>query len=151
MFRRPLFLSILCLASLPAFAGPTEDALAHSKKFEAAVNQRDAAAVLALYSKDARVVWPGQGEEAHGTAEIEKLIANFMKGFPKDGKLEMKSQVAIPLDGGYFATVGQWQESFTGSDGKKQTVDVRTTEIIRKHKGSTLYIVDHASVGLPPP
>ena len=143
-------LSLLCLVAAPALGAPTDDALAHSKAFERAVNARDTQAVLALYATDAQVVWPGQGEEANGKAALEQLVANFVKQLPKDAKITLKSQKAIPLGGGYIATVGHWTESFTDADGKQQSVDVRTTEIIKVHKGKTLYVVDHASIGLPP-
>jgi uncharacterized protein (TIGR02246 family) len=144
---------VLLLASVvavPAFAGPTEDAMAHSKAFERAVNARDQKAILALYAADAHVIWPGQGEEATGRAAIEKLVASFVKGLPKDAKLTLESQTAIPLGGGHIATVGHWRQSFTDADGKPQTAEIRTTELIEKEKGKTLYLVDHASIGLPP-
>ena len=147
---RSVVLSLLCLVAVPAFAAPADDATAHSKAFERAVNTRDASAVLALYAPDAHVIWPGQGAEANGKAEIEKLVANFLKDFPKDAKITLKSQTAIDLGGGYIATVGRWGESFTDADGKQQTAEVRTTEIIKKEKGETLYVVDHASIGVPP-
>jgi uncharacterized protein (TIGR02246 family) len=148
--KRFVVLSLLCLVAAPAFASPEDAATAHSKAFERAVNARDAKAVLALYSPDAYVVWPGQGEEANGKAAIEKLVASFVKELPKDATISLKSQTAIALGGGYIATVGHWSESFTDADGKKQTADIRTTEIIKEHKGKTLYVVDHASIGLPP-
>ena len=142
---------LFLLVALPAFADPAADAKAHSEAFARAVNAKDAKAVLALYADDARVVWPGQGEEAKGKAEIQKLVANALRTFPKDSKLVLKSQEAIPLCKGYIATVGRWEQSFTGDDGKQQTVAVRTTEIIKKQGARTLYVVDHASIGTPPP
>jgi len=146
------FLAILCLAAAPALGAPADDAAAHSKAFERAVNARDARAILALYAPDAHVVWPGQGDEATGKAAIEKLVAGFLKDLPKDARIRLVSQTAIPLGGGYVATVGHWAESFTDADGKTQAAEVRTTEIIRKDgRGRTFYVVDHASVGLPPP
>lgn len=148
--KRYVVLSLLCLVAVRAFAAPADDAAAHSKAFERAMNARDAKAILALYASDAHVVWPGQGEEANGKAEIEKLVSNFLKALPKDAKLTLKSQTTIPLGGGYIATVGHWEESFTDADGKKQSADIRTTEIIKKDKGKTLYVIDHASIGLPP-
>ena len=39
-------LPIVCLAAVPAFAAPEDDAMAHSKAFERAVNARDAMAIL---------------------------------------------------------------------------------------------------------
>jgi uncharacterized protein (TIGR02246 family) len=150
MMQRFAVLSLLCLGAVPALAGPADDAMAHSKAFERAVNARDAGAVVALYATDARVVWPGQGDEAKGRAEIEKLVARFVKELPPDAKMTLVSQSAIPLGGGYVATVGHWTESFTDPDGKPQTADIRTSELIRKEKGRTLYVIDHASIGLPP-
>ncbi len=148
---RWVLLSILCFAVAPALAGPAEDAMAHSKAFERAGNARDAKAVLALYAERAHVVWPGQGEEATGKVEVQKLIGDLLKQLPKDARITLESQTAIPLGGGYIATVGHWKQSFTDPDGKQQTAEVRTTEIIKKDKGKTLYVVDHASVGAPPP
>ncbi len=143
-------LMIICLAAVPALAAPADDAMAHSKAFARAVNARDAKAILALYAADARVVWPGQGEEATGKAEIEKLVSKVLKELPKDAAFTLKSQTAIPLGGGFIATVGHWVETFTDPEGKRQTAEVRTTEIIKKEKDRTLYVVDHASVGWPP-
>jgi uncharacterized protein (TIGR02246 family) len=149
--KRWNLVSVLCLLAVPAFAASADDATAHSKAFERAANARDAKAILALYAPGARVIWPGQGEEANGKAEIEKLVANFLKDLPKDAKITLKSQTAIPLGKDYVATVGNWEETFTDPDGKKQTASLRTTEIIKKEKEKTLYVVDHASVGVPPP
>ncbi len=56
---------------------------------------RDAEAMLALYADDAHVIWPGQGEEAKGKAEIKKLIDNNLKAMPADAKVIFKSQEAI--------------------------------------------------------
>ena len=149
--------AIACLVALPVLAGAlpaladaAADAAAHSKAFEKAVNARDAKAILALYAADAYVVWPGQGDEAHGKAAIEKLVADFLKGLPADTKLTLESQTALPLGGGEIATVGHWRQTFTDPDGKKGSVAIRTTEIIEKAKGKTLYVVDHASIGLGP-
>jgi uncharacterized protein (TIGR02246 family) len=140
----------LGLISVPAFADPTSDAKAHSEAFERAANARDTKAVMALYTDGARAIWPGQGEEATGKAEIEKMVSKFVAELPKDAKITLKSQTAIPLGSDYIATVGHWEETFTDPDGKHQTVSLRTTEIIEKRGGKTLYVVDHASVGLPP-
>jgi len=145
-----VMIAVVCLAAVPAIAGPGEDATAHSKAFETAVNARDAKAIVALYAPDAYVVWPGQGAEGHGTAEIEKLVANFVNGLPKDAKIILKSQTAVPLGDGYIGTVGHWQETFTEADGTRQVAEVRTTEIIKSENGKTWYVVDHASIGLPP-
>ena len=146
----PLFV-LLSLVAVPASADLAADAKAHSEAFARAMDAGDVKAVLALYADDARVIWPGKGDEATGKAEIEKLVTNTLKNFPKDSKLAIKSQQAIPLGNGYIATVGRWEQSFTGDDGTKQTIQVRTSEIIKKQGRKTLYLVDHASFGMPPP
>jgi uncharacterized protein (TIGR02246 family) len=107
--------------------------------------------VLALYADDARVIWANEGEEANGKAEIEKLLKNAMQSFPKDGSVVLKSQEVVPLGNGYIATVGHWEISFTNDDGKKDTAQIRSTEVIRKRGRKTLYVIDHASVGTPQP
>ena len=142
-------LALLSFVSIPVFADPVADAKAHSEAFAPAWNDRDLKRVLALYADDARVIWSGEGEEANGKAEVEKLLTNAMQSFPKDGRVVLKSQQVVPLGNGYIATVGRWELSFTNDDGKKQIVQIRSTEIIRKQGGKFLYVVDHASVGTP--
>jgi len=142
---------LLALAALPASADPAGDAMAHSKAFESAVNARDAKAILALYAADAHVIWPGQGEEASDRAGLEKLVASFLKDLPPDAKLTLVSQTAIPVGAAHIVNVGHWKQSFTDAEGKSQSADIRTTELIEKDGHRTLYKVDHASIGLPPP
>jgi uncharacterized protein (TIGR02246 family) len=147
----PILSALLALAALPALADPTAEAKAHSEAFARAMNTRDAKAMLALYADDARVIWPGEGEEASGRQAIEKLIASTLATLPKDARIALKSQQAIPLGANYIATVGRWEQSATGPDGKKEISEVRTTEVLEKRGGKTLYLVDHASAGVPPP
>ena len=39
----------------------------------------------------------------------------------------------------------------SGPDGKPITARVRTTELLHRSKGKWRYVIDHASIGLPPP
>ena len=148
-------MKVLCLLACtalmitPALADPASEGRAHSEAFARAMDARDIAAVLALYADDARVIWPGQGEEATGKAEIEKLVANTLAHFPKDSRLRLKSQDAIPLGDEYIVTISRWEQSYAGSDGAMRTADVRATEIIRRVGRGSFYVVDHASFGRP--
>jgi hypothetical protein len=63
----------------------------------------------------------------------------------------VKSQKVVSLGCGYSAVLGHWEISFKDAGGKMQIAPVRTSEILKKQGGKTLYIVDHASVALPPP
>ena len=145
-----LILALTLLISTPLFADATSDAKAHSDAFARAFAARDAKAIMALYADDARCVWPGEGEEAYGRAAIAKLVDNFIKSFPGSA-LTLKSQDSIALGTRYIATVGHWDQTVTMPDGHTETFHIRTTEILRKVGSKTLYVIDHASIGLPPP
>jgi ketosteroid isomerase-like protein len=141
---------IACLVATPVFADATSEAKAHSEAFERAMNAGDVKAILALYSDDAHVIWPGQGDEATGKPEIEKLIVGTLKAFP-DAKSTLKSQKVVPLGSGYTGIIGSWELSYKDADGKTKTMQLRTTEVIKKQGKHTVYVIDHASVGVPPP
>jgi uncharacterized protein (TIGR02246 family) len=130
-------------------ADAAADARAHSDAFARAFNAHDANAILALYADDARIVWPGQGDEAIGKSEIAKRVDALLKAFPTS-RLTLKTQDAVDLGDGYIVTVGHWEQSFTTPDGQAATAQVRTTEVLRKRAGKTLYVIDHASIGVPP-
>ena len=148
--RAEILLACLILAAAPAFADPAADAKAHSEAFARAMAARDVAAAAALYTDDARVIWPGQGEEANGKAAITKLIAASLKASP-DSSPVLVSQDVLPLGDGLIAVLGQWKQDVKGPDGKVETLHVRSSEILKKVGGKTLYVVDHASIGVPPP
>jgi uncharacterized protein (TIGR02246 family) len=145
-----LYLALFSLVATPAVADPAADAKAHSDAFASAMKARDVAAVVALYADDAHVIWPGQGEEAKGKAAIKKLVENALKAAP-DSPPVLVSQEVVSLGNGNIATIGQWEQVMKGPDGKSETLRVRTSEIIKKVGNKTLYVVDHASIGFPPP
>ena len=146
----PVFLVTL-LITVPLLADATSDARAHSLAFQRAFAARDAKAMLALYADDARCVWPGEGEEAVGRAAIANAIDSMFKSASPNSTLTLKSQDAIAIDAHHVATVGHWDETVAMPDGNTQTVHIRTTEVLRKVGNKWLYVIDHASVGLPPP
>lgn len=55
------------------------------------------------------------------------------------------------MGSGYIATIGKREMSFKENNGKVQTMEIRTSEIIKKQGHRSVYVIDHASVGLPPP
>jgi ketosteroid isomerase-like protein len=133
-----------------AYADATAEARKHSEKFAKACEAGEIDNVLGLYADDAHVVWPGAGEEAQGKVAVEKLAKDFCD--PKtELKLTLKSIDGISIDSDHIATVGHWEASSKGPDGKKGTAEVRTTEVLVKAGSGWKYIVDHASIGLPPP
>lgn len=149
MMRKGILALLACLFATPAFADAEADALAHSKAFERALNARDVKAALALYADDARVIFPGQGEEATGKAEIEKLLADVMAAF-EGAQTTLQTQKVVPLADAYTGIVGRWQIVFREPDGSTQTVFLRSSEVIKKDGERTLYVIDHDSIGVPP-
>jgi uncharacterized protein (TIGR02246 family) len=134
----------------PAFADVTADARAHDEAFAKACEAGDVKAVVALYTEDAVVVWPGAGEEAKGKAQIEKLAADLCNPKTKP-KAVIKSDEAMALGDSHIAITGHWELSQTGPDGKRTTSHIRATEVIVKTPAGWRYVSDHASIGVPPP
>jgi len=141
---------LLCALATPALPDPASDGRAHAEAFARAFNASDVQGVLALYTDDASVIWPGQGETAKGKAEIEKLVANTFKGMHGQ-KASIRSIDAIPLDESHMVTVGLWDSTFTDPSGRVQKSVVRTSEVLLKTPVGWRYMVDHASIGVPPP
>jgi uncharacterized protein (TIGR02246 family) len=140
---------VLCGVPGRASADAAADGRAVSDAFAKAVAAGDVQAIVALYRDDASVIWPGQGEEAKGKPAIEALAKKLVA--EKSGTIVLKSQDSIPLGDGYIVNVGRWENTLKTPAGKMQTVVIRTSEVLQKTDGKWLYLVDHASIGLPPP
>jgi uncharacterized protein (TIGR02246 family) len=145
-----LGLAIVCALARDAGADATADARALGERFGAAVAAGDVGAILALYTDDAYVMYPGRGDEAHGKAEIEAMLKReiaTMRATP----LVQKTSDAIAIDATHIVNVGRW-EMVVGRPGERhETVTVRTTELLVNENGTWRYRVDHASIGAPPP
>ena len=70
---------------------------------------------------------------------------------PKDCTSCRSSNEARALGDDYLVNVGRWENSFTTANGRHVTMDVRTTEVLARTGDKWLYLVDHASVGVPRP
>jgi ketosteroid isomerase-like protein len=138
---------MVTFVAAPALADPTADARAHDEAFGKACAAGDVKAVVALYTDDAHVIWPGAGDEAHDKAGIEKLASGLCTGKGPTPRLE--SLVAIPLGTDHIAIVGRW--TIPPAGGKGATTEIRTSEVIAKTPAGWRYVVDHASIGVPPP
>jgi uncharacterized protein (TIGR02246 family) len=141
-------MAIAALAG-PAFADATAVAKAHDEAFGKACAAGDVKAVVALYTDDAYVIWPGVGEEAKGKAAIEKLATGLCD--PKLGtKAVLTNVVGVQLDPSHVAIIGHWDFTQNGPDGQPVASQIRASEIIVKTAHGWRYVVDHASMGVPP-
>lgn len=142
---------VVCVAAASAVADPLSDARAVDEAFAKAVKSHDASAVAAIYADDAQVIFPGEGEEAQGKAEIEKLLDGYMKD-SKALDVVFTDIKAIPIDASHTLIINHWNFTITDLKGKQTTTKGHSTElIVMGSDGRWRYLVDHASVGLPPP
>jgi ketosteroid isomerase-like protein len=149
---RALALTLLCVAGSARATSDDPSALARSvgEKFAAECGAGHVDAVLALYREDARVAYPGAGETATNRAELRALVkTTCVAGQPP---LRLLGYRAVWVDPAHtvIASLGDWSVSGTGPDGKTVTTPVRATEVLVKTPQGWLYVVDHASIGVPP-
>jgi len=149
---RALALTLLCVGAAAARAAddPTAIARGVAEKFASACGAGNVDAVLALYRDDARVVYPGAGEAATNRNELRALVKNTcVAGEPP---LKLLGYRAVWADAAHtvIASLGDWSVSGQGPNGKTLTTPVRATEVLVKTDQGWLYVVDHASIGVPP-
>jgi uncharacterized protein (TIGR02246 family) len=139
---------VMCASS--AWADPAATVKAHSDAFGKAFNSCDIPGMLDLYEDGAVLIWPGDGEVATGRSQIEKVLKAQCAGASKSSLKEISSDShAIGKD--YILNIGMWDDTMPGPDDEPMTSRVRTTELLHRSKGKWRYVVDHASIGLPPP
>src|SRR5262249_32428848 len=114
-------LGVMVMLSASALGDPEADARGGEEGFARARGAGDVKGVMALYTDDAVAVWPGQGAEAQGKANIEKMVVDLCKG-PQGPQFTLASLEAVPLSDGYIATVAHWQDTMAGPNGGKITV-----------------------------
>jgi len=145
--KRFLLVIFLFLFAAPTFAAQSGLNPAGAA-FVKAVNAADVEGIVALYRDDA-TSYPPDAMMDKGKDAIRKSWTNLFAQYT--AKLELKD--------GYYEDHGNvsiaWG-SFTmtltpKAGGEPMTIDGRYTDASIKEKGKWLYIVDHASVPMPPP
>ena len=150
LMRTMLAVGMVALLVRSAFADVSVEVKALEDAFARACQAGDVEAVVGLYTDDASVIWPGQGEEAKGKAGITKLATGLCKE-TKGLKLTVKSLDAKSLGTDHIAVIGHWEISSLGPDGRTNVAEMRATEVLRRSGGKLLYLIDHGSIGVPPP
>ena len=142
---------VICLVwTGSAMADPAAVVKAHSDAFGSAFNKCDIPAAVSLYEDDAVLIWPGEGEVARGKTAIGRVVREECSN-GRGSSLKQISSDSWAIGPDYIVNVGMWDDAMGGADGRPTTARVRTTEVLHKSEGKWRYIIDHASIGLPPP
>ncbi len=125
-------------------------AKALNQQFIAAYNSGDVDGVMATYWNSPDLVsFPPDAMEAHGWSEVKAGIAGFLNSAPglKLELLESNYQAVGDVVLGW----GTWRITIpTGAD-QPLVLNGRYSDVHAKRNGKWVYILDHASVPLPPP
>jgi len=133
-----------------AHADANSDAKAVTDAFSKAFAACDVPAVVAMYEKDATIIWPGRDEFGTGKAAIERIVKENCTT-PSQHSLAEVSSNARPIGKDYIIHTGELDDTTAGPDGKPVKLRIRVSELLHKSGGTWRYVVDHASAGLPPP
>jgi uncharacterized protein (TIGR02246 family) len=152
---KPIALPFVALAltlifAAAAHADPAATAQRVNDAFVKATEACDVPAILDLYEDNAVVIWPGQDEYAIGKPAFRKVLEHYCGGGVKQS-FKVVSSGARQAGPNYIIHFGQLDVTARSADGKSSTLRVRTDELLHKSGGKWRYVVDHASVGLPPP
>lgn len=159
----PIALALLALVAVacaapppPAPAAPTaadmvKAANALDQSFVEAFNRGDAEALAALYSKGAAVTsFPPDAFELRGH---EAILEGNRKAFAAgpSGTLELTDTHQLPA-GDVVVGWGTWKLTIPAAEGAAPTEILgRFTDVKAERDGQWVYLLDHASVPLPPP
>ena len=145
----PMVALLAALAS-SAVAEPTGEVRALENDFAKACASGDVAEVVRLYADDARVIWPGEPEETRGRAAFERLVADACR--PDRGfGITLGDLEVVPLDASHAVALVHWNDTLRGPDGRPFPFRVRASQVLAKTRSGWRILVDHASIGLPPP
>jgi uncharacterized protein (TIGR02246 family) len=141
--------ALLVTSARLATADPASDAHALGERFAAAVGKGDVEAILACYAEDVRAIYPGRGQEARGKAALRAMLEHDLAEM-RANPLVQKATDAFAVDPTHIMNVGRWETTVAAPDGHRETVTIRTTELLVNEGGTWRYLVDHASIGAPP-
>lgn len=143
-------IALLLLAAAPALAGDLKAQLtSQMEKWGKDFNAHDPKALAAHYTDDVQFIYAFEGQEGKSKAGVEQFYVQNFKALP-DVAVSLKSYDVVAVSDTVAMGLGIWEDSFTGPDGKKQTVLVHSSEVWVKVKGKWMVRMDHASF-VPPP
>lgn len=116
-------------------------------RFLAAVNSGDPDAIAACYADDA-VTMPPDAMMANGKASIRESFSQMLASMP-GVRLEM-IESHHNVVGDAVVGYGLFRLVMPGPDGTELPMEGRFTDVKAERDGQWVYLVDHASIPLPP-
>jgi uncharacterized protein (TIGR02246 family) len=147
-------LSVCGCARSGAGAGTSPDAMiaaakAVDQQFTSAFNRGDIEGLMATYSREADVVlFPPAELEVRGWESIRKDMAQFLASVP-GARIELIDP-QYRAAGDVVIGWGTWRTITPSPDGRSMETMGRYTDVKAQRDGKWVYIVDHASIPLPP-
>jgi uncharacterized protein (TIGR02246 family) len=134
---------------------PDKDAMMASAQalddqFVAAFNRGDGAAVAALYADGPDTMnFPPDAMMVRGIGAIRDSSAKMFAAMP-GAKIELVERHHVAMTDVVLGW-GLWRMTMTGPDGAPMTMEGRYTDVKAQRDGKWVYLMDHASVPMPPP
>jgi len=120
------------------------------KRFVEAYNKGDVDAVMATYWNSPDFLsYPPDAMQAKGWEATKEGIAHTFASMP-GFKLELIDPGYI-VAGDMVISYGTWKGIVTPPGGEPMTLEGRYSDVKAKKDGKWVYVMDHASVPLPPP
>lgn len=147
-------LMVAAFMSVSAFAATPEDMIKGAKGLETAFlkafNEHNAEAMAPLYWNSPDVVlMPPDMMLVKGAAAVNAAFVQMMP-MMKDCKLEITESHQVPV-GDVVVGWGLFKLTAPGPDGKPMESLGRFSDVKAERDGKWVYLVDHASVPMPPP
>ena len=125
-------------------------AKALDERFIAAFNKGDVDAAMANYwNSPELVVYPPDSMAAKGWPDSKAAMAQMLAKIP-GAKLEL-TDANYTVAGDVVIGYGTWRLTMHPPNEKHTTMEGRLTDVKAERDGKWVYLIDHASVPLPPP
>lgn len=125
-------------------------ARALDRQFVDAFNRGDAEALSSLnWNSPDAVLFPPGALEARGIAAIRQTNAETLAAL-RGARIELIESHQMPA-GDVVIGWGKWRLTIPAPDGATTEIIGRHTDVKAERDGKWVYLIDHASVPLPPP
>jgi ketosteroid isomerase-like protein len=146
--------SLAACAAPPAAPEPDTDAMLAAAedldvRFVAAFNTGDTEALASMYwNSPDTASFPPDAMIMRGHGEIQAAYASMIDSAGTVLELTEKHH---SVEGNVVLSWGLWTITTAGPDGEPMEIHGRFTDVKAERDGSWVYLMDHASVPLPPP